>query len=259
MMHLVSLHGFLGSPAAWGQVLPMGESQPTSLLGGIHHHGLGAPFHGLPANHAHCTSWEHALDLMSAELPEGPLVLLGYSLGARLTLGLTHRLGSRVRAAVLVSGHAGLAQRDERAARITFDENMAQKLETSATMAAFVDDWERLPLFSTQSSLPAAALQAQRRTRERHEPRVVAGAFRILGTGSMPDYESKLATFDAPLLFVTGELDPKYGELASRYAHAAARGRHAVIAGCGHNPLLEAPEKLRDLVLESLVQTQRAA
>ncbi|RYZ66122.1 MAG: hypothetical protein EOP08_05555 [Proteobacteria bacterium] len=126
-------------------------------------------------------------------------------------------------------------------------------------MAAFVDEWEQLPLFATQAALPAPLLVAQRRTREAHDPRVVAGAFRILGTGSMPDYETKLSDLETPLLFVSGALDDKYGTLAARYAAATPSGRHAVLAGCGHNPLLEAPERLRELVLQTLASTRSAA
>lgn len=225
-MSLVALHGFLGSPAAWERALD-----------DVPHVAPVLPFHG--RSPATCTDWDDGLAQLERQLPAGPLVLLGYSLGARLALGLTCRLGARVLAAVLVSGHAGL-EGAERAERRRFEADLAAKLGAAPSMASFVDEWERQPLFATQTPAQRAA---QRATREAHRPAVLAGAFEVLGTSRMPSYERVLGDLRTPLLFVAGEGDPKYLALAQRYAQAAARGRFAVVPG-GHNPLLEAPAAL---------------
>ncbi len=227
---IVTLHGFMGSP--WH-------------LPDVQHVALRVPFHGVPAAHADCTSWTEALDALESELPPGPITLLGYSLGARLALGLVMRC-PRVRAAALISVHAGL-DAAEQPAREAFEASMAARLESSG-LPAFVDEWERLPLFSTQS---VAQRQAQRAPREGHDAAALGGAFRVLGTSRMPDYERLLGDVHVPLLFVAGELDAKYSELAVRYASAAARGEACIVPGVGHNPLLEAPAltlaRLREL------------
>ena len=215
---IVTLHGFMGG--LWS-------------LEGTPHVALRMPFHGVPPAHAECTSWTDALAALEAELPPGPITLLGYSLGARLALGLALRC-PRVVAAALVSVHAGLPEA-ERPARAAFEDAMAAKLET-APLPAFVDEWERLPLFATQSQ---EQRRVQRAAREANEPAVLAGAFRVLGTSHMPDYERLLGDARVPLLFVAGELDAKYSELATRYA--AIRGDSFVVPGVGHNPLVEAP------------------
>lgn len=245
MTRSVSLHGFLGSPAAWDPVLGAGA-----------HLGLQIPFHGIPAFHAECTSWERALELLEAQLPAGPLTLFGYSLGARLALGLTARLGARVTHAVLVSVHAGLDDAAERSARADFETTMATRL-ASMEMRSFVDEWERLPLFETQGQLDATTRAAQRRVRESHVPQVVAHAFRVLGTSQMPSYQEQLASIQTPLLFVTGARDAKYQRLAARYAILAPHAQHADLAGAGHNPLLEAPGALTQHVGNFLQQDSR--
>ncbi len=227
-MKLVALHGFMGSPESWSRVL---APDATPVL----------PFHG--AKGATYSSWNDALAGLEASLPEGPLVLLGYSLGARLALGLTARLGQRVLGSVLVSVHAGL-EGDARDERERFENGIAERLESTPSMGAFVDEWERLPLFATQSPEQRAL---QRPAREAHDPRVLAGAFRVLGTSRMPNYERLLGDLRTPLLFVAGAADAKYLELARRYAAAAARGRFVVVPG-GHNPLLEAPALVGEAV-----------
>lgn len=228
---IVTLHGFLGAP--W-------------RLPNVPHRALMMPFHGLPPAHAQCTRWSEALEALEAQLPPGPVTLLGYSLGARLALGLTHRC-PRVTRAVLVSVHAGLEDhaRPERAA---FENRLANELETSP-LPAFVDAWEALPLFATQTFAQRAA---QRAHRESHDPVVLAGAFRVLGTSLMPRYEAALPTLQTPLLFVAGALDVAYATLARRYAEAAARGSVVVLPGVGHNPNVEAPEALHACVHEFL-------
>lgn len=216
----VTLHGFMGGP--WH-------------LPDVQHVALRVPFHGVPAAHADCTSWAEALDALESELPPGPITLLGYSLGARLALGLVMRC-PRVRAAALISVHAGL-DADQQPARQAFEAGMADRLESSS-LPCFVEEWERLPLFSTQS---VAQRQAQRAPREGHDGAVLSGAFRVLGTSRMPNYERMLGDVHVPLLFVAGELDAKYSELAVRYASAAGRGAACIVPGVGHNTLIEAP------------------
>lgn len=244
MTTLVGLHGFLGAPGGWASALARDNLVEPRL-----------PFHGIPPVHAQCTSWAQALELLEAELPPGPVALLGYSLGARLALGLAERLGARVVAAVLVSVHAGLAA-SEREERARFERAMAARLESSDTMRPFVDHWESLPLFATQAQLAPNLQQAQRRAREQHLPAVVADAFRVLGTSRMPHYETALGSLRMPVLFLSGARDGKYDALAARYARAAARGTHASIAGCGHNPLLEAPRTVARLVADLLPLAQ---
>ncbi len=228
---IVTLHGFMGAP--W-------------RLTDAPHLALTMPFHGLPPAHAHCTRWSEALDALEAQLPAGPITLLGYSLGARLALGLAHRC-PRITRAVLVSVHAGLEDhaRPERAA---FESRVAGQLETG-NLPAFVDAWEELPLFATQTRAQRAA---QRAHRESHDPAALTGAFRVLGTSLMPSYETTLPALQTPLLFVAGALDSAYATLARRYAQAAAHGSAVVLPDVGHNPIVEAPEALQACMHEFL-------
>ncbi len=243
-MKVVALHGFLGAPHDFAPVLE-----------GLPWQGLRVPFHGLSEDHAHyteererCTSWRATLEQIAHELPEDDLVLVGYSLGARLALGLAFALGDRVRALIAISGHAGLPA-EERAARAQFEQEMAHRLETQS-MQQFVDEWVTLPLFATQATrVSAARRDLQRRTRLAHDPQRVSGAFRVLGTSQMPHYEAELRRLQTRATWLAGERDDKYRALAVRYA--TSLGRAEILAG-GHNLLLEAPQAVADAVRRGL-------
>ena len=136
-MNLLLLHGFLGTPSTWDRVVP----------------GTGAPLlpgHG-PDPDMSPASFEAAVDAIAASLLPGPVIVAGYSMGARLALGLAVRHPGLVRAAVLASVNPGLGG-DERAARIAWDDAQAATLIEHG-LPAFVDGWERLPLFATQRRL----------------------------------------------------------------------------------------------------------
>ena len=55
-----------------------------------------------------------------------------------------------------------------------------------------------------------------------------------------------------PLLTVSGGNDVQYSEHAASLAAAASDGIHQVVAGVGHNVVLEAPEALGALIEEFL-------
>lgn len=233
---IVALHGFLGAPDDF-----------VPALEGLPWHGARVPFHARE-EHASYTSWHAAIAALARALPAGDLVLVGYSLGARLALGLTFALGDRVRALIAISGHAGLPPA-ERPARARFEHEMAERLETQS-IERFVDEWEKLPLFATQAAQVSPERMAQQRQKRlAHDPKIVSGAFRVLGTSQMPHYETELGALHAKVTWIAGDRDEKYRVLAERYA--AAGGRREILAG-GHNLLLEAPDALAAAIRRGL-------
>lgn len=230
MTQLLALHGFLGAPSDWDEVLAACS---------LSWRAIPVPFHGATEEHASYTSWDETVRALAAQLGPGKVVLCGYSLGARLALGLAFALGERLAGLVSISGHAGLPE-GERAERRRFEQSMAARLESAPSMAAFVDSWEDLPLFASQTTNASTQrLQQQRQIRTMHDPKRVSGAFRVLGTSAMPYYEPRLAELSAPVLWLAGGLDEKYRDLAVRYA-SRGTASSVVLEGVGHNPLLEA-------------------
>ena len=119
-------------------------------------------------------------------------------------------------------------------------------------VGAFVDGWERLPLWSSQASLPEptrAALRAQRLTNRADG---LAASLRGAGAGEDPSVLDRLPAIGVPALLIAGALDAKYAALVREMEQAMPRARAAIVEGAGHAVHLERPEAFAGLVAEFL-------
>lgn len=190
------------------------------------------------------SDFQSAVDRLAAELRAahlGPLHLCGYSLGARMALGLLVRHPELFSRATLISVHPGLADEAERRERAAADERWAALLADRG-LAEFLPKWAQQPLFHTQTALPAAVLAAQDAVRRRHSPKGLALALRVLGLAQMPDYAAALPALHLPVRLVVGAHDAKFLALAERAAARLPQAAVVPVPGVGHNVLLEAPD-----------------
>lgn len=239
---VVALHGFTGSSESWNPVRRVVSSsirfQAPPLPG---HAGVDHPVDPT-------WTWADAVSSLGEGIRRwvrsagAPALLVGYSLGARLGLGLLRSYPSLFRAAMLIGVRAGLdpAERD---ARVIRDDALAGRLERE-DLEAFVDVWQGLPLFASQQSLPRAVLDDQRRIRLRHDPKGLAWALRALGPGRMPDFRPLLSSLELPIQVLVGEHDTRFQTQAETLANALPHGRCVIVPGVGHNPILEAPDAI---------------
>jgi 2-succinyl-6-hydroxy-2,4-cyclohexadiene-1-carboxylate synthase len=224
------LHGFTGSPASFDAVvalLPAGARVIRPFLSG----------HG--SDPARSASWEAELDRIFALIDDAGVErahVCGYSLGGRLAWGLLARDPSRFSGATLVGAHPGLADDVERAARSRADARWIEMLERDG-LDAFLDAWQALPFFATQS---ADQIAKQRAIRVGHRARDLAHAIRTLGLAEMPAVDpARIAT---PVTLVVGEHDAAHRAIAEQVARRLPDGRLVIADGAGHNVLLERPD-----------------
>jgi 2-succinyl-6-hydroxy-2,4-cyclohexadiene-1-carboxylate synthase len=245
---LFLLHGFTGSPASWDAVLDALPRAPsrTALVPTLLGHGGTSQ----STSDEHDGDFNNELTRLARMLPPEPVVLAGYSLGARLALGLALAHPERIARLVLVSGQAGLASPAERSERRRADAAWCALLE-SAGITAFVDAWEALPLFASQARLPAPAREAHRKARLEHDPRGLARSLRATGLAEMPDFAPRLPGFTPEVSLFAGELDPKFSALARGMGALFPRARLTLVPNAGHDLLLERP----DLVALDLSRT----
>jgi 2-succinyl-6-hydroxy-2,4-cyclohexadiene-1-carboxylate synthase len=245
---LALLHGFTGSAAGWGAHLD------TFAAAGLPVIAFDLPGHGAsdaPADPA-CYALERAREDIPAALAQlgvarGQAVLLGYSMGGRVALCAA--ISGFFRALVLESASPGLATAHERAERRASDEALAARIERDG-VAAFVDEWERLPLFASQAALPADARAALRTERLRNSPTGLANSLRGGGTGAQASLWERLSDLAIPTLLLAGALDAKFTAIAERMATALPRATLRVVPGAGHAIHLERPSVFAALVLE---------
>ncbi|MGI9253243.1 MAG: 2-succinyl-6-hydroxy-2,4-cyclohexadiene-1-carboxylate synthase, partial [Thermomicrobiales bacterium] len=170
--------------------------------------------------------------------------VLGYSMGARLALAFAAACPERVTWLALESGGPGIAVEQDRAARRASDGALAARIEREG-VRAFVDEWERLPIFATQARLPVDARERLRRQRLRNRPEGLAGSLRGFGQGMQPDLHTALPGLAMPVLLLAGSVDGKYAALAREMAGGIPGAQAVIIDEAGHTPHLEQPERFR--------------
>ncbi len=246
---LLMLHGFTGSGATWLSFSNQFGKQYRVLA-------VDLPGHGrtdAPLDIARYRMERVAADLVHllTELQATPAHWLGYSMGGRLALHAAARLPEHVRTLVLESASPGLATVAEREARRAQDEELARRIKVEG-MAAFVDYWERLPLFASQSRLSPDRLAEQKAGRLHNSVKGLAGSLRGMGTGSQPSLWDSLAGLTIPGLLLAGELDEKFAAINRRMSETWATVELTIVSDAGHAIHLERPELFAAVVPDFL-------
>lgn len=245
---IVALHGFTGARDSFSTVF---ESLPTfvrTLAVRLPGHHADVPVAaGFVAN---VDVVAHALsNRLLPTLGVSRCHVLGYSLGARIALGLAARYPSVVAQLTLIGVHPGLVSESQRVRRIAADRRWIEILRTRG-IRAFVAAWQEHPIFGTQKRLPAEVLKRQRDVRLSHDPDALADSLQYMGLGVMPDYRAAFADLSMPVTLISGALDHKFAALAQELTHFRSHTRIVQIDGAGHNPVLEQPRALAHAVLE---------
>ena len=230
------IHGFAGSPEAWSKTAAAWPAPTPQLV------PLRLPGHAADYVASADGTFQDAVDTLLDQLPGSPVGVVGYSLGARIALGLAVQYPDRVSALTLIGVNPGLPE-TSRPQRREHDERWARQLETEG-LDAFLEAWIQQPIFSTQASLPPDVRAAQRAQRRSLNPHQLAAAMRQMSLGAMPDYREAYRTLDMPTQLVVGALDAKFLAIVETMKQRRAPTRVDVIAGVGHNVPLEAPASL---------------
>lgn len=177
--------------------------------------------------------------------------LAGYSQGGRLALAAAVEEPARFASLALVSATAGIEDAAERRDRRHRDEELAERIERDG-LAAFVDSWLALPLFTGRAGAGHRAEWNRRQSRLAGSARGYARALRAFGQGSQPSLWGRLGELALPVLVVAGETDEKYVQIAQRLGSALARGTVEIVSGVGHGVVDEAPERLAELLVRHI-------
>ena len=234
---LLLLHGFTGNRDSWNHLRPLLGPRFQILAPDLPGHGE-SPI-------APDSTFDGALEQLLALLDSRGLAqvdVAGYSLGARVALGLCLRAPDRVRRLVLESGRPGLRRRRDRGERRRDDAALAEVIERDG-LEAFVRRWEALPLFDGLRQLPEEMRAGLHQRRLSHRPDALAGSLRALSLGAQPSYWARLWTVRAPTLLLTGGRDAKFSGIARAMAAEMPLVWGHVFPGAGHAPHLESPEE----------------
>lgn len=219
------LHGFTQTRDSAHQFLSI-------LAGSREVWTLDLPGHGAAARVS--TSLEGAADLVAEVLPDEPIDLAGYSLGARVALHVALRHPRRLRRLALLGATRGIADRTERAARRARDEALAQRI-LDIGAERFLDEWLAQPMFAR---LPVDPIERAARSRDAAG---LADALRAMGTGTQEWLGARLGEVAVPTLALAGGLDERFAAEAAAIAAGVAAGAFDLVEGAGHAAHLERP------------------
>lgn len=244
---LVLLHGFTGDLHTWDSFVPVfAKTHRTIAVDLLGHGGTDAPSDPERYRMERCVDDLRAL---LDELGADRINLLGYSMGGRVALHFAAAMPENVNTLVLESASPGIADPVQRAARIESDEALADVIERDG-IAAFVDRWERLPLFASQRRLPEEVRSAQRARRLDNRAVGLANSLRGMGAGVQRPLVDDLAGISMPTLLIAGEQDEKYCAIVREMGAAMPNARPVIIPGAGHNVHLERPHDFANTVVE---------
>lgn len=246
---LVLLHGFTGSGTTWEANLPAFKPHFRVITIDLPGHGAS----DAPAD-PQLYSIERTATAIAAILDSlkiAKAAVLGYSMGGRIALFFAVHYPQRVKALILESASPGLATAQERADRVAADGALAGFIEQQG-LEAFVNYWEKAPLFASQATLAEPVRANLRHQRLLNRPAGLANSLRGVGTGEQPSLWEKLADLAGPVLLLTGELDPKFKAIGQQMLARLPAARLEVVAGAGHTAHLEKPGEFENLVKDFL-------
>jgi 2-succinyl-6-hydroxy-2,4-cyclohexadiene-1-carboxylate synthase len=229
---LIALHGFLGSTADWDAIrgeFPEASWEAIDLWEIFSSGQVG--------------DWESIGEALGRRIQTAlagdplPTIVLGYSFGGRLALGvpaLSHP-GSGVAGTCLISCHPGLPDGDEgeRTARREKDEAWA-RLFIDAPVARIWKEWDAQPVFAS-TGVP------ERENRLPAPRAALARAMRVASLAGQPDRRPRLLDWQQPLLWVAGERDARFSAISRSLQAAGVPATYLTCEHAGHRVPWDSP------------------
>lgn len=248
------LHGFTGGAESMeGVASPLATRCRVARLELVGHGESDAPEDVAPyAMEACARQVVQAASALGFERPH----LVGYSMGGRAALATAVAHPDAFSSVTLIGATAGIADEEERAARIAADEALADRIERDG-LEAFVDHWMALPIFASQSRLGPDFLARARAERLRQRPTGLAKSLRGMGAGAQAPVWDGLARVTVPVLLTVGGEDAKFRAIAAALAEALPDARVEIIEAAGHAAHLEDAKAFAAVLGAFLAEVER--
>lgn len=219
-LSLVCLTGFLGQPQDW-QHLSNKEL------------GVKKVYSFVPKNFDSFDSFsDNFRNTVKTIAP--PRILLGYSLGGRLALHLLLDNPLLWSGAIFISTHPGLQSEDEKITRKQTDAKWAEKFLVEP-WEALMEQWESQALFHSSRYI-------LKRSEADFDRFNLAACLKNFSLGLQQDFRAQLSSISLPILWMTGEFDPKFDALTKKLLFLNPNSRAMTIPNSGHRIPWEQPE-----------------
>lgn len=233
---LVLLHGLFDTAKGWRDLPRRLQAAGHAVL------TLDLPGHAL---NTQATTVEAAVDQLAAEIPPGPLRLIGHSLGAALAVMLALRLGQRVERLIL-SAPVGLGPR--------INPDFTDGMLAAETPAALAHALALLDAGPVSAQALTAELDRLRTLRAGHA--ALTHATTRSGFQQI-DITAALVRLTCPITVLFGTEDRILNW--QDVVHLPAAAAIHLIKGAGHLPHLAAPDLFVSLITDIPLSAQRIA
>ncbi|MEL7291909.1 MAG: 2-succinyl-6-hydroxy-2,4-cyclohexadiene-1-carboxylate synthase [Pseudomonadota bacterium] len=239
---LVYLHGLLGSGEDWHLVRQQLDNLPSITID--------LPGHGMSALTS-CCNFRDCCNQISDTLlthiePHRPIVLLGYSLGARIAMYGVANAGFPALNISLVlaeGGNFGLPAVQEREARRQSDHQWAERFRREP-IEQVLADWYRQPVFSSLNHEQRQNLVTKRSA---NLGCAVANMLEATSLAKQDYLLEALNSSPTKTHYICGEKDNKFSQLAERSGLSFSQ-----VANAGHNVHLEQPQAFATIITTQL-------
>ncbi|KAI3719962.1 hypothetical protein L6452_20868 [Arctium lappa] len=247
---VVFLHGFLGTSEDWIPIMKAMSASSRCIAFDLPGHGGSKMHAGNDMAQRVDLSVKVVADMLHKlilRLTTRKVTVVGYSMGARITLFMALRCSNMVKGVVIISGSPGLDDEVKRKVRSVKDDSLACAL-MSYGLDLFIKTWYSGELWRSLRSHPQFDRIVAGRLKH-NDVQALAKALSDLSIGRQPSLWEELKHNKSPLLLIVGEKDKKFKTIAesmwSKLGTSEDSAKHPYtmveIPDCGHAVHIENP------------------
>ncbi|XP_043715830.1 protein PHYLLO, chloroplastic isoform X2 [Telopea speciosissima] len=253
---IIFLHGFLGTGEDWIPIMKSLSVTARCISVDLPGHGESqiqncANEEGKVESSVSIEVVADVLHKLIQEITPGRVVLVGYSMGARVALYMALRCSKKIGGAVIISGSPGLKDEAMRKIRTAQDDSKARYLSAHG-LQCFLDMWYAGDIWNSLRNHPYFGQIVESRAHH-DDVSALAKALSGLSVGRQPSLWEDLKQCTKPLLFIVGEKDRKFKEIAHQMCQEISNNPgnkdnegkkiHEMIevSDCGHAVHVESP------------------
>ena len=218
-------HGFLGSGDDWLPIIDQLKSRYYCI-------SLDMPGHGktLIESSPKFTDFPNSVRKVMIKLGLKRMVLVGYSMGARLGLSVLSSLVDCIDLVILESVHPGLVTQSERDSRLIREQTIQHQLKRTS-FDSFLTDWYDQPLFSkTRSHCNFDQLVQSRLNNDTDQLQLSLAYY---GLSQQPNYWPLIQKNAQKVSIILGDSDQKFQQLIPSFQKVGIRPH--LIKHAAHN------------------------
>lgn len=242
---LYCVHGFLGKGSDWTHVLPtdtdsirfnlFNESKKTSVDYNSEDYRLST-----------LGQWVNMQVRNNGKSP----ILVGYSLGGRISLHSLISAPELYRAAIIISAHPGLSDPAQRAQRRVQDGEWAMRFKTNE-WRHLVSDWNAQPtLRGSQPLLETHPFENETKDEDTFSRSALTACLQEASLGRQENLREALKALALPILWIAGETDSKFVTIAQEMQELLQHCTLGIIKNAGHRAPWDQPESFNKIIIK---------